>query len=175
LKKHSVLFSRKLGKLLCKPVHLELTDPNAKPYHGKPYQVPHSLLPLLKKEVERLCEIEVLHKTNNLEWAAQGFAVPKKNKQIQFVTDFRMLNRFLCRYPFPLPSIQEIMHTVDGLTFVSILDLIMGFWTILLNKESQHYKQQHKNYGHLPTKVQRDIEPRNQVHVNLIGPWMIPQ
>jgi hypothetical protein len=26
---------------------------------------------------------------------------------------------------------------VDGLTFVSVLDLNMGFWTILLNKGSQ--------------------------------------
>jgi hypothetical protein len=136
LKKHSILFSGKLGKLPCKPVHLELTDPNAKPYHGKPYQVPQSLLPLLKKEVERLCEIGVLCKTNNSEWA-QGFAIPKKNKQIRFITNFCMLNRFLHRYPFPLPSIQKIMHTVDGLTFISILNLNMGFWTILLDKESQ--------------------------------------
>jgi hypothetical protein len=29
------------------------------------------------------------------------------------------------------------MCTVDGLTFISILDLNMGFWMILLNKESQ--------------------------------------
>jgi hypothetical protein len=36
LKKHSILFSGKLGKSPCKPVHLELTNPNAKPYHGKP-------------------------------------------------------------------------------------------------------------------------------------------
>jgi hypothetical protein len=137
LKKHSILFFGKLGKLPCKPVHLELTDPNAKRHHGKLYQVPCLLLPLLKKEVERLCKIGVLCKANNSEWAAQGFAIPKKNKQIQFVTDFRMLNQFLCRYPFLLPSIQEIMSTVDGLTFVSILDLNMGFWMIQLDKESQ--------------------------------------
>ncbi len=92
LKKHSILFSRKLGKLPCKPVHLKLTDPNAKLYNGKPYQIPHLLLPLLKKEVKRLCKIGVLHKTNNSKWATQGFAIPQKNKQIQFVTDFCMLN-----------------------------------------------------------------------------------
>jgi hypothetical protein len=67
------------------------------------------------------------------------------------------------------------MRTVDGLTFISVLDLNMGFWTTLLDKESQHYKRQHKNYGHLPTKIQHDIEPWDEVHVNLIGPWMIPQ
>jgi transposase InsO family protein len=39
----------------------------------------------------------------------------------------------------------------------------------------QHYKQQRKNYGHLPTKIQCDIKPWNEVHVDLIGPWIIPQ
>jgi hypothetical protein len=73
---HSIF--QETGKITMQPVHLELTDPNAKPYHGKQYQVPHSLLPLLKKEVERLCEIGVLHKTNNSEWAAQGFAIKKE-------------------------------------------------------------------------------------------------
>ena len=32
LQKHSFLFSRKHGKLPGKPVHLELNDPNVKPY-----------------------------------------------------------------------------------------------------------------------------------------------
>jgi hypothetical protein len=74
--------TKQLGKLPCKPAHLKLTDPNAKPYHGKLYQVPQLLLPLLKKEFERLCEIGVLCKSNNSKWAAQGFAIPKENKQI---------------------------------------------------------------------------------------------
>jgi hypothetical protein len=39
----------------------------------------------------------------------------------------------------------------------------------------QHYKQQRKNYGHSPTKIQCDIEPWNEVHVDLIGSWIIPQ
>jgi hypothetical protein len=76
-----LLFCGKMGKLPCKPLHLELTNPNAKLYHGNPYQVPCLLLPLLKKEVKRLCEIGVPCKTNNFEWAAQGFAIPKKNEQ----------------------------------------------------------------------------------------------
>jgi hypothetical protein len=37
------------------------------------------------------------------------------------------------------------------------------------------YNDSSKHVGHLPTKIQHDIEPWNEVHVNLIGPWMIPQ
>jgi hypothetical protein len=32
-----------------------------------------------------------------------------------------------------------------------------------------------ENYGNLPTKIQSDIEPWNEVHVDLIGPWIIPR
>jgi hypothetical protein len=39
----------------------------------------------------------------------------------------------------------------------------------------QHYKQQRKNYGHLPTKIQCNIKPWNEIHVVLIGPWIILQ
>ena len=137
LRRFSKLFSGKLGRFPGKPIHLELTDPNAKPYHGKPYQVPRSLYATLKAEVDRLCSIGVLRKVNSSEWAAQGFAVPKANGQIRFVTDFRFLNKYLRRFPFPLPSIQEIMRTVDGLTYVSVLDLNMGFWHLELDEPSQ--------------------------------------
>jgi hypothetical protein len=137
LKTFDTAFSGKLGRFPGKPIHLQLTDPNVTPYHGKPYQVPRSQYQLLRDEVNRLVKIGVLKKVNSSEWAAQGFGVPKANGQIRFVTDFRFLNKHLRRYPYPLPSIQEIMRTIDGLTWVSVLDLNMGFWHLELDKESQ--------------------------------------
>jgi Retroviral aspartyl protease len=131
------LFIGKLGLMPGKPVHLELIDKNIKPYHGKAYPVPQSMLKIFKEEINRLCHIGAIRKTTDSEWAAQGFAVPKKNGEIRFVTDFRWLNKNLRRCPFPLPSIQEIMRTVEGLSWITVLDLVMGFWHILLDEESQ--------------------------------------
>jgi hypothetical protein len=37
--------------------------------------------------------------------------------------------------------IQLYINTVDGLTFVSVLDLNMGFWTILLDKKVNDLQQ----------------------------------
>ena len=39
----------------------------------------------------------------------------------------------------------------------------------------QHYKKQCKKYGHLPVKTHRDIDPWEEVHINLIGPWIVTQ
>ena len=39
----------------------------------------------------------------------------------------------------------------------------------------QHYKKQCKKYDHLPVKTQPDLDPWEEVHVDLIGPWIVPQ
>jgi transposase InsO family protein len=39
----------------------------------------------------------------------------------------------------------------------------------------QHYKKQRKNYGHLPVKIHPTPTPWLEVHVDLIGPWTLPQ
>jgi hypothetical protein len=43
LKKFAHLFNGTLGNWKTNPVDLELKDRNEKPYHAKPYLVPHSL------------------------------------------------------------------------------------------------------------------------------------
>jgi hypothetical protein len=54
---------------------------HAKPYHGWQAVSSPTFAPSPIKERSQ-CKIGVLCKTNNSEWATQGFAVPKKNKQI---------------------------------------------------------------------------------------------
>ena len=69
-----------------------------------------------RKEVERLCKIGVLCKINRSEWAAGTFVIPKKNKQIRFITDFRELNKRIKRKPYPIPKIQEMLMSLEGFT-----------------------------------------------------------
>ena len=46
------------------PIDLELKDPDAKPYHARPYPVPQSQERKLKDEIERLVGFGVLRKVN---------------------------------------------------------------------------------------------------------------
>ena len=81
LKNYESIFSGKLGKLPGKPVKLQFNTNVIKSYHGRPYQVPQSLLPLLRAEVDRLCNLRVIKRFDNPELAAQDFAVSKKKNQ----------------------------------------------------------------------------------------------
>jgi hypothetical protein len=51
------------------PVDLELKDKNEKPYHAKPYPVPHSQEQLLKDEIQQHVDFGVLRNLHISEWA----------------------------------------------------------------------------------------------------------
>lgn len=64
LKKYEHLFDGTLGQWKTDPVDLELKNEEEKPYHAKPYPVPHSQEKQLKEEVQRLVDFGVLRKVN---------------------------------------------------------------------------------------------------------------
>jgi hypothetical protein len=51
LQKYEDLFDELLGTWKTDPIQLELKDPNVKPYHSKPYPVPHLQEKQLKDEI----------------------------------------------------------------------------------------------------------------------------
>jgi hypothetical protein len=40
--------------------------------------------------------------------------VPKKDKTIHFITDFRELNKCIKQKPYPLPKIQDLLLGMEG-------------------------------------------------------------
>ena len=57
---------------------------------------------MFKEELNHLISIGIIEKTCCSEWIAGTFIVPKKDGRVQWITDFRGLNKSLWRkvYPF---------------------------------------------------------------------------
>jgi hypothetical protein len=106
LSKYKSLFNGELGDWDSSPVSIEL-QPNAKPFHARAYPVPQIHEAAMKREVERLVMIGVLEVCNDSKWGAPTFIIPKKDGRIRFISDFRKLNQYLKRKPFPIPKIQD--------------------------------------------------------------------
>jgi hypothetical protein len=87
------LFDGALGNRKTDPVDLELKDRNEKPYHAKPYPVPHSQEEQLKDEVQRLVDFGVLRIVNRSEWACHMFTISKPDKSLRSLADLRELNK----------------------------------------------------------------------------------
>ena len=130
LKKFAHLFDGTLGNWKTNPVELELKDKNEKPYHAKPYPVPHSQEQQLKDEVQRLVDFGVLRKVNRSEWACPMFTISKPDKSLRSLADLRELNKRIKRKPFPIPKINDLLQKLEGFYLATSLDLNMGYYHI---------------------------------------------
>jgi transposase InsO family protein len=137
LTKFEHLFDGTLGTWNTEPVDLELKDPTTKPYHSKPYPVPHSQEQKLKAEIKRLCEYGVLRKINISEWACPMFTISKPDGSLRSLADLRELNKVIKRKPYPLPKITDMLQKLEGFMYATSLDLNMGYYHILLTPNAR--------------------------------------
>jgi hypothetical protein len=132
LLKFESLFNGILGDWKLPPVSFELKE-GMKPYHGRPYPIPHKHQALLMKEIKRLCNIGVLEWQPSWGWALPTFIIPKKDSTVCTISDFRKLNKRIVRKPYPIPKISTILQELEGFTYATALDLNMGYYTIRLD------------------------------------------
>jgi hypothetical protein len=123
------LFDGILGKWNQDPIKLELKE-GATPYHAQPFPIPKCHAETLMMEVEQLVEIGLLKKVNQSEWAAPSFIIPKKDGTVQFINNFRELNKWIKRKPFPIPNIKDMLLNLEGFQSATSLNLNMGTITL---------------------------------------------
>jgi hypothetical protein len=104
-----------------------------KPYHGRPYPIPHKHKPVLMKEIKWLCNTGVLEWQPSSQWASLTFIIPKKDSIVRTISDFRELNKRIVRKPYPIPKISMILQELEGFTYATALDLNIGYYTIRLD------------------------------------------
>ena len=60
------------------------------------------------------------------------FIIPKKEGTFHFLADFRKVNGLIVRKPYPIPRIVDTLQQLEGFKYATVLDLNMGYYTILL-------------------------------------------
>ena len=90
--------------------------------------------------------IEVMEANNALEkyhgnspWTAPTFGITKKNNKVQIVTDFRKLNEAVILNPWPMPTIQDMLHQCGGMVYATNLDMIMSYYAMNVRKDMWRY------------------------------------
>ena len=91
---YPTLFDGELPKCPHFKVCLELQE-NAIPYAGRVYDIPYRHHEVFKKELDRLIQIGVLERVLCSEWLAGTFTQPKKDGQVQWISDFCGLMKYL--------------------------------------------------------------------------------
>ena len=133
------MFGGDLGTLDIQPVEIEL-QPNVKPYTSRFYNIQKAYEDMAKTEVSCLCIVDIFEKlshTKDSPWVSPSFCQVKKTNNIWVVTDFREVNKYIQRKPFPLPRINESLQKIEKFKSTTAMDLSHGYYSIPLSKKSQ--------------------------------------
>jgi hypothetical protein len=72
------------------------------------------------------------------QWDSPLIIVPKKNGKQQICIDYRELNKATSKYHFPLPFIDQVLHTLSRKKYFSFLDGFNGYNHIQVFLEDQY-------------------------------------
>ena len=124
-----------LGDWATEPVDLEI-NPDSKPFNSRHYPFPR-IKESFRKELKRLVEIVVLTPVQHNPYGTPVFIIPKKERTLKFITDYRRINQKLVRKPYPLPRIGDTMQKLEVFQYATALYLNMGYYTIMISPASQ--------------------------------------
>ena len=122
-------------------VEHSIENGDAKPQYTTPYSHSPAQLNLIKHEIHKMLEQNILEPSTS-PWGAPCLLVKKKTEhglQVApcLVWDYRKLNKVTKPDVYPLPHVQMILDQLGGKTWFTKLDLFSGFWHILIASQDK--------------------------------------
>lgn len=117
--------------------HLTLKS-EARAVYRKPSVIPLSLVDKVKDNLNDLLGKSIIKRVDFSDWASQIVVADKKNGDIRVCCNYkRTLNPNLERHDYPIPRVDDILFTLNGLKFFTLIDLSGAYLQLELDEESQ--------------------------------------
>ena len=137
LKKHESLFAEKDTELgQTNVVHMNIDTGSHPPIRQRPYRTPFAQRPLVEQHIASMIDANVIEPSTS-PWASPIVIVPKKDGSKRFCVDYRKLNAITTKNAYPLPCIDEILGVLNGVKYLSCLDLKSGYWQVAMATEDK--------------------------------------
>lgn len=118
-------------------VNLKL-KPNVCPLFKKASVIPYSLREKVSVQLEDLRQRNIIKKVDFSDWGSQIVLAPKKNGEIRVCCNYKpTLNPCLERNDYPIPNVDDLVFTLSGNKFFTLIDLSGAYLQLALDEESQ--------------------------------------
>ena len=127
-----------IGKLKGTKVQLHI-DTKVTPVAQKARRIPFHLRKKVEHELKVLEEQHIIERVDGpTPWVSPLVLIPKKNGAVRICVDMRRANKAITRKRYPTPTIDDLIHTLNGATVFSKLDLRSGYHQIVLAPQSRY-------------------------------------
>lgn len=118
-------------------VHLRLKE-GARPQFRKPSTIPFKLKDQVREKFRDMLERDIVKKVVYSDWASQIVLADKKDGTVRVCCNYKpTLNPWLEGNGYPIPKIDEILFTLNGNKYFSVIDLSGAYLQLELDEESQ--------------------------------------
>ena len=149
LSKYSTCF-KGVGKLKNRQLKIDI-DPDVKPIAQKVRKIPYGLQSKVEDKLKELEEKGIIEKVEGpAKWASPLVVVPKTNGDVRLCTNMIRANDAIIREKFPIPTVNDILHEMNGSTMFSKLDLKWVCHQLELDEESRDITTTVKKQRSLP-------------------------
>ena len=118
-------------------VHKVRIDNKVRPIRQSLRQIPFALRDKVKQEIQRLVEADVIEKVEASSWTSNVVIVQKKDGRIRLCVDMRAANKAVITDGFPIPRIEELLHSMKNAVMYSKIDLSEAYLQLSLLEDSR--------------------------------------
>eukprot|EP00253_Pinus_taeda_P011751 PITA_11751 len=108
-----------------------------KPVQQKLRKIQPNLESQIKSELNKLLKAKIIFPVRHSNWVSNMVPARKKNGDIRICIDFRNLNKASQKDNFPLPTMEQILHSVACSELMSFLDGFSGYNQILVHPDDR--------------------------------------
>ena len=113
-------------------------DPQVTPVVQTMRRIPFSLKDKVTTKVNELLENDIIERVERpTTWISLVAVAPKPSGEIRLRVDIRRANEAIVRERLPIPTVDEVLESLNGSTVFSKLDLRWGFHQIELEPNSR--------------------------------------
>ena len=137
LQQHQQVFQG-MGNLKNHEVKLEI-DPSVQPIAEGCRRMPHSMRKQVNVKLQEMRDQDLIEKVEGTTpWLSPLIPIPKKGGDLRIVLDMRVPNQVLKRRRIQFPTVDEILHKMEGAKIFTEVDLSQGYLQISLAEESRY-------------------------------------
>ena len=127
-----------IGRLKGVEVKLHIHQ-SVPPVAQRARRIPFHMRKKVARELDQLEQQGIIEKVDGpTPWVSPLVITPKKSGDVRICVDMRMANRAINRERHPTPTIDDLIHTLNGATVFSKLDLRAGYHQLTLAPESRY-------------------------------------
>ena len=109
---------------------------DSKPIKQHPYRVGPVKMKQMKEEIDYMLAHDIIELSNSV-WSSPCMLVSKPDGSIRFCTDYRKVNTITKGDTYPLLRILDCIDRVGNAKYVTMIDLLKGYWYMPLTKRAR--------------------------------------